>query len=124
MRLTLQVNAAGAVAASAAARATGMKQPQGSRAFGRSETLQMLVRVAIMRERSQASTMFPLRSCTLCIGCCIFFTLHHHANVSPGHFATHALLPSYLSVQGAGTVGATHTQATYLMATRPTYRMQ
>ena len=47
-QLFVQVNSAGAVAAAAAARAGGKKQ-QGSRAFARSETLHMLVRVAISR---------------------------------------------------------------------------
>ena len=47
-QLFTSVNAAGAVAAAAAARATGIKV-SGSRAFARSETLQMLVRVAIAR---------------------------------------------------------------------------
>jgi hypothetical protein len=47
-QLFVQVNSAGAVAAAAAARASGVKQT-GSRAFARSETLHMLVRVAIAR---------------------------------------------------------------------------
>jgi hypothetical protein len=48
-QLFVQVNSAGAVAAAAAARATGMKT-QGSRAFARSEMVHMLVRVAINRQ--------------------------------------------------------------------------
>lgn len=47
-QLFVQVNSAGAVAAAALARATGIKQ-QGSRAFARSETLHMFVRLAVAR---------------------------------------------------------------------------
>ena len=47
-QLFIQVNSAGAIAAAAAARKTGASQ-RGARAFGRSEVLQMFVRVAIMR---------------------------------------------------------------------------
>ena len=47
-QLFIQVNSAGALAAAAKARATGIKT-QGARSFGRAETLNMLVRVAISR---------------------------------------------------------------------------
>ena len=47
-QLFVNVNAAGAVAAAKLFRETGI-QSKGSRAFGRSETLHMLIRIAIMR---------------------------------------------------------------------------
>ena len=65
-QLFVQVNSAGAVAAAAAARASGIKQ-QGARAFARSETLHMLVRVAIARYiLDGAETDVSQAVCRLC----------------------------------------------------------
>ena len=61
-QLFVQVNSAGAVAAAAAARATGITTG-GSRAFARSEMVHMLVRVAINRQnpRRQGDRCFQCR---------------------------------------------------------------
>ena len=95
-QLFVQVNSAGAVAAAAAARAGGKKQ-QGSRAFARSETLHMLVRVAISRYILDGSRRTSRRRCAPCE--------HLQTHLVPTKQSADDFRRSYCYIEGVSRLG-------------------